>query len=419
VAGILSLPFASGLAHAQTPRKSWRIGVLNAGPKDAMAAFDRVLEDGLRRASYAVGTDVSLDYRYPEWTGEDLPALAAELVSRNVDVIVAMSNPAITAAKQATTRLPIVMGLGADPVGAGFAKSLARPGGNVTGLTADPTLEIIAKELQFLKEATPTLSRVAVLWNATVPTYAHFFKALVNSHQRAGLVLTSFPVDKRDNLERAFGDIARSGADGVCVFADAFKVRGRQALDYPSGALQHSRTRHDRLDCTKKVRRVYRLHEEGVECPNVARTQEVPRVCRHRDRRNRRIVMGLRAQPAHEVRAGFAGHLQVADDERDQRTTALKVPPCVHGRGGGPHRRATELQQLAQEQSAIAVVVHNEHDLAVEDGEAEAIARVVTHSNHEGAIARPVATVPIPEFYADGKRFRTARGNKRQIESKA
>jgi putative tryptophan/tyrosine transport system substrate-binding protein len=186
VAGILSLPFTSGLAGAQALRKSWRIGVLNAGPKDAMAAFDRVLEDGLRRAGYAVGTDVSLHYRYPEWTGEDLPALAAELVSLNVDVIVAMSNPAITAAKQATTRLPIVMGLGADPVGAGFVESLARPGGNVTGLTADPTLEIIAKELQFLKEATPTLSRVAVLWNATVPTYAHFFKALVKRTSEPG-----------------------------------------------------------------------------------------------------------------------------------------------------------------------------------------------------------------------------------------
>jgi len=172
VAGILSLPFTCGLARAQAPRKSWRIGVLNAGPKDAMVAFDRVLEDGLRRAGYAAG--------------ENLPALAAELVSLNVDVIVDMSNPAITAAKQATTRLPIVMDLGADPVGAGFVESLARPGGNITGLTADHTLEIIAKELQFLKEATPTLSRVAVLWNATVPTYAHFFKALVKRTSEPG-----------------------------------------------------------------------------------------------------------------------------------------------------------------------------------------------------------------------------------------
>ena len=230
VAGILTLPFVVRVAAAQTLRKRWRIGVLNAGPKDAMAAFDKVLEDGLRQAGYVVGTDVSLDYRYPEWTGENLPALAAELVSRNVDVIVAMTNPGIAAAKQVTNRVPIVMGLGADPVGAGFVESLARPGGNVTGLTADPTLEIVAKELQFLKEATPTLSRVAVLWNATVPTYAHFFTALVSSHQRAGFVLSSFPVDKRENLERAFADIVRSGADGVCVFADAFTFGYRSVI---------------------------------------------------------------------------------------------------------------------------------------------------------------------------------------------
>lgn len=92
-----------------------------------MFAFDKVLEDGLRRAGFVVGTDVSLDYRYADWTGENLPALAAELVSLNVDVIVAMTNPGIGAAKQATKRVPIVMGLGADPVGAGFVESLARP----------------------------------------------------------------------------------------------------------------------------------------------------------------------------------------------------------------------------------------------------------------------------------------------------
>jgi putative ABC transport system substrate-binding protein len=230
VAGIVTLPFAARVVRAQSLRKSWRIGVLNAGPKDGMAAFDKVLEDGLRQAGYGVGTDVWLDYRYPEWTGANLPALAAELVSLNVDVIVAMTNPGIAAAKQATNRVPIVMGLGADPVGAGFVESLARPAGNITGLTADPTLEIVAKELQYLKEATPGLSRVAVLWNATVATYAHFFKALVDSHQRAGFVLASFPVDKRENLERAFGDIARSGADGICVFADAITFGYRHVI---------------------------------------------------------------------------------------------------------------------------------------------------------------------------------------------
>ena len=215
---------------AQQRGKVWRIGVINATPRDASAAFDKVLEDGLRQRGYVIGRDLTIEYRYSEWTGLNLPELAAELVSMNVDVIVAGTNPGIAAAKSATNRIPIVMGLGADPVRAHFVETLARPGGNVTGLTADPTPEIVAKELQFLKEATPKLARVAVIWNASVATYTYFFKALVESHQRAGFSLQSFPVDNPEDLEAAFRDIARSGADGVCVFADTFTFGYRKSI---------------------------------------------------------------------------------------------------------------------------------------------------------------------------------------------
>jgi len=224
---VMATPLAG---EAQQADGVWRIGVLNAVPREASAALDKVLEDGLRQRGYHVGKNLIIEYRYSDWTGENLPALAGELVTLNLNVIVAGTNPGIAALKRVSGRIPIVMGLGTDPVRAGFIESLARPGGNVTGLTTDPAIEIVAKELQFLKEAAPTLSRVAVLWNATVPTNEDFFSALRRSHQRTGFSLHSFPVDKAEHLAPAFNSIVGSRADGLCVFADAFTFGYRKVI---------------------------------------------------------------------------------------------------------------------------------------------------------------------------------------------
>jgi putative ABC transport system substrate-binding protein len=126
------------------------------------------LVDGLRELGHVEGRNVAIEWRGAEGHASRFPALAAELVRLNVDVIVATVPPAIQAAQAATETIPIMMVTPSDPIGAGFVRSFARPGGNVTGLTWQ-TREAVPKRLQLLKETVPTLARVAVLWDPTEP----------------------------------------------------------------------------------------------------------------------------------------------------------------------------------------------------------------------------------------------------------
>jgi putative ABC transport system substrate-binding protein len=141
-----------------------RIGVLWPGsPPDK---WDEAFRQGLRAQGYVEGQNILLEYRWAEGKHEHLPALAEELVRLRVDVIVTISAPAITAVKQATTTIPIVFAGTSDPVRTGFAASLARPGGNLTGLSV-MALDLAGKRLELIKSVVPTISRVAMLWNAS------------------------------------------------------------------------------------------------------------------------------------------------------------------------------------------------------------------------------------------------------------
>ena len=151
---------------AQQPKNIPRIGWLGA----ARTSSPRIeaFRQGLHELGYAEGKNIFIEYRYAEGKLDRLPALAAELVRLKVDVIVAGSPQATRSAKQATSTIPIVMAFDDDPVGSGFVASLARPGGNITGLsTLFP--EMSGKQLELLREIVPKLSRVAVLGNATQP----------------------------------------------------------------------------------------------------------------------------------------------------------------------------------------------------------------------------------------------------------
>ena len=153
-------------ARAQQPKKAPRIGWLGAAHTSAprMEAF----RQGLHELGYTEGKNIFIEYRYAEGKLDRLPALAAELMRLKLDVIVTGSPQATRSAKQATSTIPIVMAFDDDPVGSGFVASLARPGGNITGLaTLFP--EMSGKQLQILKEIVPKISRVAVLGNATQP----------------------------------------------------------------------------------------------------------------------------------------------------------------------------------------------------------------------------------------------------------
>ena len=158
---------------------------------------------------------------------EQLPALAAELVRLNVDVIVAGSNPVIAALKQRTSTIPIVMPVSRDPVGAGFVTSLARPGGNITGLSNDPGPEIHTKSLEIVKEAVPAAARVAYLWNPVPPGAETYRKVIESAAMRLGVTLRSFEVRERGEFERAFNAMAGARTDVLVVAQDPLLFSAR------------------------------------------------------------------------------------------------------------------------------------------------------------------------------------------------
>src|SRR5262245_33786895 len=150
-------------ANGQQLANAPRIGLLDASP-----GFESAFLDGLRQFGYVEGKNIALESRWANDRAERFPDLAAELVRLKIDVIVATNNPAVAAAQKATKTIPIVMVLVTDPVRLGFVTSLARPTGNITGLTIQAP-DLAGKRLQILKEAVPRLTRVAILWDPTEP----------------------------------------------------------------------------------------------------------------------------------------------------------------------------------------------------------------------------------------------------------
>ena len=218
-------------ALAQQPRV-YRVGNLSIASREQNLDYIKALEKGLRSLGYRVGDNVAIEYRFANGQSERLPALAAELVRLGVDVIITASNPNTVAAMKATTTIPIVMANGVDPVGASLVASLARPGGNVTGLAVDTGVEIFGKRFELLKEILPNLSRVAILWN---PDFApnRTRLTLMGETVRA-LRLTSIPVEARgpDELEYAFATMVRERAQAFVILGDGvlFHYRGQIAI---------------------------------------------------------------------------------------------------------------------------------------------------------------------------------------------
>ena len=212
-ASLLGVPLAS---FGQQPAKMSRIGFLEASDLSAVTARIDAFRQGLRDRGYVEGKNVVIEYRYAQGNFDRLPALAAELVRLNVDVIVTGGPTAIPPAKAATSAIPIVMAFDTDPVGSGFAASLAKPGGNITGLsTLAP--ELSAKQIELLKEIFPKLARVAVFGTASRPGSAYALKE-VESAAKAYKVQVQFQdvVDSK-GIDAAFVAARKSGADAVLV----------------------------------------------------------------------------------------------------------------------------------------------------------------------------------------------------------
>jgi ABC-type uncharacterized transport system substrate-binding protein len=191
----LSIP-----AEAQQAKKIPRIGILTAR---SGALETEAFRDGLRELGYIEGQNLVMEYRSADDRLEQLPDLAAELVRLKVDVIVTQSTPATVAAKNATKTIPIIMAGSTDPVATGVVPSLARPGGNITGVTV-MNEELAGKRLELLKETSPKVSHVAVLWNPANSGAAVVLKQTQTAAKQLSLPLESLEIRSVNDLQGAF-----------------------------------------------------------------------------------------------------------------------------------------------------------------------------------------------------------------------
>lgn len=225
MAGGVALLVAPSAALPQPAGKVYRIGSLTRGGRDAAAPYNRALEEGLARLGWVDGRNVVFEHRYADLTPERYPELAAELVRLGVDLVVAPSTPAALAVRRATATIPIVTTVAADPVGAALVTSLARPGGNVTGLTNDTGPEFGAKLLQLLKEAAPKTTRVAVLRDTSVPPgYARYAAAMETASSSMQMTLHWVEVRGPADLDRALGATLRERPTALVVAVQAMSI---------------------------------------------------------------------------------------------------------------------------------------------------------------------------------------------------
>jgi len=205
--------------EAQQPKKVSRIGFLAATDATRESTRAEVIWLALRERGYIEGRNIAIEYRYGEGKIDRAPELAAEVVRLKVDIIVVSGGDAwIRAAKNATKTIPIVMmGAGLDPVVAGLVESLARPGGNVTGVT-NLTVELGGKRLELLKEAVPKLARVAVLYDPATPASVLDVKEVLPAAARAlRLTIEPWEVRPADGFEKVFAALSKERPDGLYV----------------------------------------------------------------------------------------------------------------------------------------------------------------------------------------------------------
>jgi len=229
---IVAVMLAAGVfAQAQQPAKIPRVGYLATNSLSVISRRVEAFRQGLRELGYIEGKNIVIEWRFAEEKPDRLPALAAELTRLKVDIIVT-AGPAVTrAAKEATVTIPIVMTFDNDPVGNGFVASLARPSGNITGLsTLAP--ELSGKQLELLKETAPRLSRVAVLRTSTVPGYAQVLKEMEPAAGALGVQLQFLDVLRSKDIEASFRAASKGRAGAVLVLASpVFYSERAQVVD--------------------------------------------------------------------------------------------------------------------------------------------------------------------------------------------
>ena len=214
LAGVAAWPLA---AVAQQSGRVWRVGFLgSARPTLAMLSAFR---DGLRERGYIEGQNLSVDVRWPQESFEQNPSVAAELIRTNVDVLVAWASPAVIAARRATSTVPIVMMSVGDPLGFGFVASLARPGGNVTGVS-NIARDLSGKLMERFVEIVPGMNRVGVVHNARNPAVTFELRETEDAIRALGLQLKIVEASNSEEFESAFARLSTERVNGVVLLSD-------------------------------------------------------------------------------------------------------------------------------------------------------------------------------------------------------
>lgn len=219
-----------GAFAQQLPQKIFRVGLLSSGGRTADGAPPGPLREGLRGLGYVEGKTIAYEARFAEGTVDRLPGLAAELVRLKVDVIVTQGWPATVAAKQATSTIPIVMAPAAgDAVATDLIVSLARPGGNVTGMT-DESVQLSAKRMQLLKEAVPKAALIAILWNVNDQGMTVRYREIEKAARILNVEVQAISVREPDDFAVAFAKMTSRRPDAIFLVADVFTRTNRKRV---------------------------------------------------------------------------------------------------------------------------------------------------------------------------------------------
>ena len=227
--GAAAMPLAGSISARAQPARTHRIGFLGNSTAALEANLIGPFREQLRALGYQEGRNIQIEFRWAEGNYQRFPALIAELLAAKVELIVTAGTPATLAVKRATTTVPLVMIAVGDPVGTGIVPSLARPGGNITGLSSiAPDLE--GKRLELLRELVPSLSHVAVFWNPANAFHAGSMKQAHTAAEKLRIKLLPVPVKKTEDLDGAFNKILSERPEALLILADRVFLHDREPM---------------------------------------------------------------------------------------------------------------------------------------------------------------------------------------------
>ena len=298
-------------ARAQQPAKVPTVGFLGAESAATNRHFLDAFRQGMREHGHVDGKTVAIVERWADGRSERFPELIGELLRLQINVILAVSAPAALAAKNATATIPIVF-IASDPLGSGLVASLARPAGNLSGLSLFLGDEFSSKWLELLKETVPQVSRVAVLWNPTNPASAHYMAVLRGAAEKLGVVLQPRPVSAPDQLDGAFASMAAERAQALVVVVDPLTVRHRGRIV--------------ELAAPSRLPAMYGFREFVDAGGLIAYGVNVPHLCRRAAVYVDKIIKG--ATPA-ELPVEQPTHFELVVNLKTARTLGIDVPTSI------------------------------------------------------------------------------------------